>query len=201
MNLITIVLTAFGLSMDAFAVSVTNGIMLRNVKLENALKVGLFFGFFQGIMPLIGWLVGINLEGYITKIDHWIAFILLGLIGGKMIYETLKPEETIEECDSNACEVKVLSNKTLTLMAIATSIDALAVGVSFAFLKVSILKASAIIGLITFILCTLGVLIGKICGSFLKKNAELVGGVVLILIGFNIFAEHTNLISVFTFLK
>lgn len=195
MNFTTILFIAIGLSMDAFAVSVTNGIMLKHVKPKDALKISGAFGIFQGLMPLIGWAVGISFEKYITSVDHWIALILLGFIGGKMIYETLQPEET-EECSDEECRRKVLDNKTILLLAIATSIDALAVGVSFAFLKVNIAESIIVIGVTTFVLCFIGVFIGKKCGELLKRYAELFGGIILILIGLKIFIEHTNIIAV-----
>ena len=188
MNLLTILLIAFGLSMDAFAVSVTNGVTLQQVKIKDALKIATFFGLSQGIMPLIGWLAGINFQNYITKIDHWIAFLLLGFIGGKMIYESIKSKD-------DKCENVNLCNKTLLMLSIATSIDALAVGISFAFLNVSIIESVIIIAAVTFILCFIGVFLGKSCGGLLQKNAEVFGGIVLIFIGIKIFTDHTNFIS------
>lgn len=188
MDIITIVLIAFGLSMDAFAVSVTNGATLKKAGIKEALRIGGFFGFFQALMPLLGWLMGVKFQNYITRVDHWIAFLLLAVIGGKMVYETLTDKE---ECDEDV--EKTLDNKTLFMLAIATSIDALAVGVSFAFLEVSILNSIIIIGIITFVLCFIGVLIGKKCGELLKRNAELIGGIVLILIGIKILSEHLNI--------
>ncbi|WP_315115002.1 manganese efflux pump MntP family protein [uncultured Clostridium sp.] len=191
MDLFTILLIAFGLSMDAFAVSITNGVTLQEVHIKDALKIAGYFGIFQALMPLLGWLVGINFQNYITKFDHWIAFLLLAFIGGKMIYETLKSDD---DCQTEKAE---LCNKTLFILAIATSIDALAVGVSFAFFEVSIIQSILIIGIVTFIICFMGVYLGKKFGCLLKKNAELIGGIVLMMIGFKIFAEHTNLISAF----
>lgn len=191
MSILTIILIAFGLSMDAFAVSVTNGIMLREVKFREPLKIGLFFGIFQAIMPLIGWLAGIKFQKYITSFDHWIAFLLLSFIGGKMLYESVKSRD-----EDQGEEAFSLENKTLLLLAIATSIDALAVGVSFAFLNVSIYQSIFIIGIITFIICFIGVVIGRKCGSLLKNNAEIIGGIVLIIIGLKILNEHTNIIPI-----
>ncbi|MEW9094049.1 MAG: manganese efflux pump MntP family protein [Clostridiaceae bacterium] len=195
MDLITILFIAFGLSMDAFAVSITNGVTLQEVRIKDALKIATYFGIFQGLMPLLGWLVGINFENYITKFDHWIALLLLAFIGGKMIYDTLKSDDS---CPTEKVE---LCNKTLVMLAIATSIDALAVGVSFAFLQVSIIQAIFIIGVITFIVCFIGVYLGKKFGCLLKRNAELIGGIILVMIGFKIFAEHTDLISAFKILN
>ena len=206
MNIITIVLTAFALAMDAFAVSVSKGMTLRNLTKGIAIKIALFFGGFQAVMPLIGWALGISFQGYIKAIDHWIALILLTILGGKMIYEfyenrkeAAKEKEeavneastTLEEEEKNKSE---LSNKELTTLAIATSIDALAIGISFAFLNVNIVSSSLIIGLITFIVCFIGVIAGKKIGGIFKDYAELIGGIILILIGINIFNEHTGFI-------
>lgn len=206
MNIITIVFTAFALAMDAFAVSVTKGMTLKNLTKAIAIKIALFFGVFQAAMPLIGWLLGISFQGYIKAIDHWIALILLSILGGKMIYEfyenrkeaSVEKEEaesevstTLEGEENNKGE---LSNKELTTLAIATSIDALAVGISFAFLNVNIVSSSLIIGLITFIVCFIGVIAGKKIGGIFKDYAELIGGIILIIIGINIFNEHTGFI-------
>ncbi|MEE0932483.1 MAG: manganese efflux pump MntP family protein, partial [Clostridium sp.] len=206
MNIITIVLTAFALAMDAFAVSVTKGMALKNLTKSIAIKIALFFGVFQAAMPLIGWMLGISFQGYIKAIDHWIALILLSILGGKMIYEFYESrKEAATEKEEDEIEVSTtlegegnnkveLSNKELTTLAIATSIDALAVGISFAFLNVNIVSSSLIIGLITFIVCFIGVIAGKkICGIF-KDYAELIGGIILIIIGINIFNEHTGFI-------
>jgi len=194
-------MTAIGLSMDAFAVALAKGMSLKKNLLKNALKIAVFFGGFQAIMPFIGWFAGRYFRDYIESFDHWIAFILLGAIGGKMIYESFKGEK--ENCsldeDDIANEVSVeeelieekgLSNKNLTLLAIATSIDALAVGVSFAFLNVSILPAISIIGVTTFVLCMIAVLIGRKLGCILQKYAEVAGGIILILMGLKILIEH-----------
>lgn len=206
MSIITIVLTAFALSMDAFAVSVTKGMTLKNLSKGLAIKIALFFGVFQAAMPMLGWLLGISFQEYITSIDHWIALILLSILGGKMIYEFYENrKEAKEEGNEVASEVSTtlesesknkdyLSNKELTTLAIATSIDALAIGISFAFLNVNIVSSSLIIGIITFIVCFIGVIAGKRIGGLFKDYAELVGGIILILIGINIFNEHTGFI-------
>ncbi len=196
MSLFTLVLTAFGLAMDAFAVSITSGIVINHLQIKNALKIGLFFGFFQGFMPLIGWLAGIKFSDYIVQFDHWVAFIVLGFIGIKMIYESFKEDE--EKSDFNP-----LNNKVLFFLAIATSIDALAVGVSFAFLKVSILYSVIVIGVITFLTSFLGVYIGKKSGELLKRKAEITGGIILTLIGTKILLEHLNITvaTIFNFFK
>lgn len=188
MNIIAIIATAFGLSMDAFAVSITDGMLIDDVKTKDALKVGAYFGIAQAIMPLIGWLSSIYFQKYIEGIDHWIALLLLGFIGGKMIYESIKSRK--DDCVKKEKNGDILSNKTLFILAIATSIDALVVGISFAFLKVPIVESIIIIGIVTFIMCFIGVMIGKRCGSLLKNNIEIIGGIILILIGVNIFLEH-----------
>lgn len=196
MDLITVIIIAFGLSMDAFAVSITNGMMLRDAKVSDGIKTGLFFGAAQAIMPLLGWLAGINFRDSIEKIDHWLALILLGMIGANMIYESIKNNASGQ--DNGNCEDYTiedgeyrLANKTLFLLAIATSIDALAIGVSFAALNIDIIMPIIIIGIITFILSYIGVFIGDKCGLLLKNYAELLGGLILIVIGLKIFIEHT----------
>lgn len=194
MNIFGIFLTAVGLSMDAFAVAISKGITMKKLNVKNALKVAGFFGFFQGLMPFIGWLVGVRFSNYVMKFDHWIAFILLFFIGGKMAYEAYK---TKDECavDIIVEKEETLNNKELLLLAIATSIDALAVGVSFAFLKVEIVKSVIIIGVITFIISFVGVAMGRRLGCLFQKKAETFGGIMLILIGFKILFEHTGITS------
>lgn len=200
MSFLSLLLIAFGLSMDAFAVSITNGISIKNLQNKHAFKIAAFMGGFQGIMPVIGWAAGVGFKDYIESIDHWIALILLTIIGGKMIVEAIKNRnegvcatgQPIEpEEDKND---EILNNKVLFLLAVATSIDALAVGVSFAFLQISIVISALLIGIITFIVCFIGVKIGKRCGCFLQSKAEIAGGVILILIGLKIFLEHMNIL-------
>ena len=183
-------LIGVGLAMDAFAVSICKGLAMRKVNKAQAVVIALFFGGFQALMPLIGWLLGTNFEQYITSFDHWIAFILLGLIGGKMILEVIKgeEEEVIEEMDPP------LDIKELFLLAIATSIDALAVGVTFAFLSYPIIPAITIIGVTTFVISFAGVFIGNFFGSKYKSKAELVGGIILVLIGLKILLEHLGVL-------
>ena len=208
MNLISILLTAFALSMDAFAVSITKGMSLKKSSTKISIKIALFFGLFQGGMPLLGWFLGISFQNYIKSLDHWIALILLSILGFKMIYEFI--ENPCKKCDDEASvnsEVSVtsdnnsniytdnISNKELTTLAIATSIDALAIGVSFAFLNVNIISASLIIAITTFVICFIGVATGKKIGCLFKNYAELVGGLLLIFIGISIFNEHTGFIS------
>jgi putative Mn2+ efflux pump MntP len=175
--------------MDAFAVALCKGLKMRRLNFKHAAIIAFFFGFFQALMPLIGWALGINFEEYITSFNHWIAFILLSLIGGKMIWESMKKEE-----DCECCKVELLDIKELLVMAVATSIDALAVGVSFAFLRVSILPSIAVIGLITLMISYVGVVIGNGLGSKLKSKAELAGGVILIAIGMKILFDHLGVL-------
>ncbi len=168
--------------MDAFAVSITSGITIKNLKINNALKIALFFGLFQAIMPLVGWLAGLSLKDFISEIDHWIAFGLLSFIGCKMIYESI----TVQ---SSKKEINPLNVYVLLVLAVATSIDALAVGVSFAFLKVSIVTPVIIIGTVTFLLSYLGVYIGDRIGHFFENKIEIAGGLLLIGIGLKILIE------------
>ncbi|MCQ1528871.1 manganese efflux pump MntP [Lutispora saccharofermentans] len=188
MDILTIVLIALGLAMDAFAVSVSSGITIKDLKPRHGVKIALFFGGFQALMPILGWLLGIGFKDYIEKYDHWIAFVLLGFIGAKMLKEAMD-----DDCEYIS---DPLQNKVLFMLAIATSIDAMAVGVSFAFLKASILSSSLIIGAITCVICFGGVYLGNKCGCVFKKKAEIAGGVVLILIGFKILAEHSGFTTV-----
>ena len=188
--IITLLLMGVGLAMDAFAVSICKGLSMKKVKWQHSVVIGLFFGGFQALMPFIGWLLGSQFEQYITKIDHWIAFILLGIIGGKMLYEAIKGDE--EECD--CCKnMEKLDLKELFILAIATSIDALAVGITFAFLKYPVVKAVTIIGVVTFVISLAGVYIGNFFGSRFKKKAEIAGGVILIGIGLKILLEHLGI--------
>jgi len=182
MELWEIAIIAIGLSMDAFAVAICKGLSVQKVKSIHILVTGLWFGGFQALMPLIGYLLGTRFESLITDIDHWIAFILLGLIGGNMVWEAVKGE-TEEMNDS-------FGIKAMFPMAVATSIDALAVGVTFAFLNENIAPAVTFIGTITFVLSSVGVLVGNLFGAKFKSKAELAGGIVLILMGTKILLEH-----------
>lgn len=191
MGVLTTLLTGFALAMDAFAVSVTKGITLRKITPFIAFKIAFFFGLFQGLMPFIGWFTGIRFQSYITNADHWIALFLLSFIGLKMIFEAYEDNKNPElsvTCDGE------LDTKELIILSIATSIDALAIGVSFAFLNVHIIPLCLSIGIITFILCFLGVMIGKILGPIFKNYAQIFGGIILMLIGINILNEHTHFI-------
>lgn len=178
-------LTAFligtGLSMDAFSVSITNGMNMKRVKFKDAFKIAFFYGIFQFIMPVIGFFAAEIFKSYIEAVDHWVAFLLLAFIGIKMIIEAFDKKEE---------EKKNLSIKVLTLQAIATSIDALAVGISFAALNTPIWSSSFIIGMTTFVLCFGAVYIGKTVGKFLAEKAEIFGGIILLGIGIKILAEH-----------
>ena len=187
MNLLSLVLVAVGLAMDACAVSICKGLSRPPSPLKRACTLGLFFGFFQGAMPLIGYYLGRSFASSIESIDHWVAFILLAFIGGKMIWEALKKED---DTDKNRDDYRI---QTLTLLSLATSIDALAVGISFAAIHggLNIFASAGIICGITFICSLIGVLIGKKFGGFLGQKAEIFGGLILVLIGMKIFLEHT----------
>ena len=173
---------AVGLSMDALAVAICKGLSMAKMSWKKGIIVGLWFGGFQALMPLIGYLLGAQFESKITAFDHWIAFILLGLIGGNMIREGVSGDE--EKTDDS------VSIKSMLPLAIATSIDALAVGVTFAFLRVTIAYAVSFIGVITFLLSTVGVKVGNVFGARYKSKAEIAGGVILILMGLKILIEH-----------
>ena len=184
---IEIFLIGVGLSMDAFAVSICKGLSMKKIKKRDVFIIALFFGGFQALMPFIGWFLGKGFESYITSIDHWIAFILLGIIGGKMLIDGIKAED-----DEETGEFK-LDLKELFLLAIATSIDALAVGITFTFLNYPIVECMSIIGCTTFIISFIGVYIGKIFGSKYEHKAEIAGGIILIVIGLKILLEHLGI--------
>ena len=186
MGLLELFLIGVGLSMDAFAVAICKGLSMRRIDGRQTLLVGVFFGGFQALMPLLGWALGRQFEQYITQYDHWIAFVLLAYLGGKMIWEALHEGES---CPAN------FTVRELLVLAVATSIDALAVGISFAFLKVPILPAVALIGCTTFVLSLIGVWIGNRFGSRFKSKAEVAGGVILILIGLKILLEHLGILA------
>lgn len=184
-------LIGVGLAMDAFAVSVCKGLAMNKVNKKQAVVIGLYFGGFQALMPLIGWFLGVSFQKYITSIDHWIAFILLVFIGGKMIWEAVKdPDiEEIREKDPP------LNHKEMVMLAVATSIDALAVGITFAFLNTPIIEAIVIIGVTTFALSIFGVFVGNFFGTKYKKKAEIAGGIILVLIGAKILLEHLGVLN------
>lgn len=183
-----IFLIGVALSMDAFAVSVCKGLSVKKAGVKHVLTVGVYFGGFQALMPMLGFLLGYKFESFITNIDHWIAFVLLAIIGGNMIREALGKDEDDKENDD-------FSFKAMLPLAVATSIDALAVGISFAFLGVDIVTAALLIGATTFVLSGAGIFVGNIFGSKYKSKAELAGGIVLILIGAKILLEHLGIIS------
>lgn len=188
----TLLLMGVGLSMDAFAVSICKGLSMRKVNKKQCLVIGLFFGGFQALMPFIGWVLGSQFEQYITSIDHWIAFILLGFIGGKMVVEAIREKDEAVEVGKMD---PPLDLKEMFILAIATSIDALAVGITFAFLQVPIVEAISIIGITTFVISVIGVYVGNFFGNRYKKKAELVGGMILILIGVKILLEHLGILA------
>ena len=182
MTYIELFVIAVGLSMDAFAVSICKGLSVRKLKPRHAVICGAYFGGFQALMPVIGWLLGRQFEVLIKSIDHWIAFALLVLIGANMIREAVKNEE--ENLNDS------FTPRTMLPLAVATSIDALAVGVTFAFLDVEIVPAVSMIGVTTFVLSAVGVKIGNVFGAKYKSKAELVGGIVLVAMGIKILIEH-----------
>lgn len=192
MGFVELFLIGVGLSMDAFAVSICKGLGMRRLNMRQALVIGLFFGGFQALMPLIGWALGTQLADFITPIDHWIAFILLALIGGKMLLDAFSGGD---EEDAGEPKDTRLDLKELLMLAIATSIDALAVGVTFAFLGVNIVVAIAVIGVTTFVLSVVGVAVGHAFGARYEKGATIAGGIVLILIGCKILLEHLGFIA------
>ena len=179
--------------MDAFAVSICKGLGMRKVNKKQALVIGLFFGGFQALMPFVGWLLGSQFEKYITSIDHWIAFILLGIIGGKMIVESVKPDKEDDEVKEMDAPLDL---KEMFVLAVATSIDAFAVGVSFACMEIGsmIVPAVLFIGVITFSLSAAGVKVGNVFGTKYKAKAELAGGIILILLGVKIILQHFGIL-------
>ncbi len=189
MSLFELFLIAVGLAMDAFAVSICKGLATGKISGKHVLAAGLWFGGFQALMPAIGYLLGSAFERYITSFDHWIAFLLLAFIGGNMIHEAMSKDS----CDASSSS---FAFKTMLLLAIATSIDALAVGVTFALLPdVNILAAVSFIGVITFILSGIGIKIGNLFGLKFKSKAEFAGGLILVLMGLKILLEHLGILT------
>lgn len=186
MGLFELLILAVGLSMDAFAVSVCKGLAMPEITVKKASAVALWFGGFQALMPLLGYMLGVQFQDSITAIDHWIAFILLGAIGVNMVREAL-----YGECENTSDSLDV---KTMFVLAVATSIDALAVGITFAFLKVEMIPAVTFIGITTFVLSAAGVKIGNVFGTKYKAKAELAGGMILIILGVKILLEHLGLL-------
>lgn len=188
---IELFLLGVGLSMDAFAVSVCKGLGMRKLNKKQALIIGLYFGGFQALMPFVGWLLGSQFQKYITSIDHWIAFILLGFIGGKMMIEAVREwneEEVVDVMDAP------IDHKNMLVLAVATSIDALTVGITFAFLGTPIVKAITIIGITTMVISIAGVVVGNFFGSRYKSKAEFIGGLILVLLGLKILLEHLGIL-------
>lgn len=192
MGFFEIFMIGVGLSMDAFAVAICKGLNMHRLDQMQTLVIALFFGGFQALMPFLGWLLGRQFEAYITSFDHWIAFALLTFIGGKMILDVIHKKEDAEVCQTGESRLDL---KELFVLAIATSIDALAVGISFAFLQVRIAAAITLIGCTTFVLSAAGVCVGHKFGAKYEDKATLVGGIILILIGVKILLEHLGLIG------
>jgi len=183
---ITVLLIALGLAMDSFSVAIANGLATKTFQATKAIKIAVFFGFFQGIMPVIGWLAGVHAIDLIADYDHWVAFFLLTFIGARMIYESIKKEsDTL---------VASLSIKVLLVLSIATSIDALAVGLSLSLLQVSIIIPALVTGVVTFSLSFFGVYIGGKFGCVLKSRVESLGGIILVFIGLKILLEHLGFV-------
>lgn len=182
-----IVLIGLGLAMDAFAVAICKGLSMKKMNWKNAIIIALYFGIFQALMPVIGYFLGTTFSSFVENIDHWVAFILLSIIGGNMIKESFD-----SECEKRNDKVNF---KTMVVLAIATSIDALAVGITFAFFKVNIIIAVSMIGIITFILSLIGVKIGNRFGDKFQNKAELMGGIILIIIGLKILLEHLGILT------
>jgi manganese efflux pump family protein len=187
MDTITILLIAFGLAMDSFSVAIAKGLATKTFQITKAFKIGAFFGFFQGIMPIIGWYVGVHVMDLIANYDHWVAFFFLAFIGSKMIYESFKNEPNTL--------VSSLSIKVLLLLSVATSIDALAVGLSLSLLNVSIVIPAIVTGVVTFSLSFFGVYLGGRFGRILKSRVEALGGLILLAIGLKILLEHLGMIQ------
>lgn len=187
MGILEIILIGVGLAMDAFAVAVCKGLSMKKMNWKNAIIIALYFGIFQAVQPIIGYLLGTTFSGFVKGVDHWIAFILLVMIGGNMIKESFDDEQN-KKNDS-------IDIKTMLLLAVATSIDALAVGITFAFFKTNIILAVTIIGVVTFVLSILGVKIGNRFGNKFQNKAELTGGIILIIIGLKILLEHLEIIA------
>mgnify|MGYP004470237459 FL=1 len=204
MSLFELFLIAVGLSMDAFAVAICKGLGMKKLDMRQALVIGLFFGGFQALMPTIGWFLGAQFAPLVTPIDHWIAFILLAFIGGKMLFDAIKGDDEQEtghgddafkNADNAQGGAPNLDLRELTMLAVATSIDALAVGITFAFLDVDIVPAASFIGAVTFVLSVIGVAVGNQFGSRWEKPSTIVGGVVLVLIGVRILLEHIGVVA------
>ena len=191
MGVLELVLLSIGLGMDAFAVSVCKGISMKKMNWKKAITIGLYFGGFQALMPVIGYYLGSAFESLITNIDHWIAFILLGIIGGKMIVESVKPDKEDDEVKEMDAPLDL---KEMFVLAVATSIDALTVGITFAFLDYPIVEAITVIGITTFVISIGGVYVGNFFGNKYEKKAEFVGGLILVLLGVRILLTHLGIL-------
>lgn len=189
MRTFKILVIALGLSMDAFAVSVASGATMKRLHIPDAVKMGLFFGGFQALMPALGWAAGLSMKAFISDWDHWLAFFLLSAVGGKMVYEAFKIKEE-EDCAGRNCP---FDTGTLTVLAIATSIDALAVGLTFSLLQVSIVAPVLTIGLVTFLMSVAGVRLGSAGGHFFEHKMEAAGGFLLIGMGLKLLLSHLGL--------
>lgn len=193
MSFVELFLIAVGLAMDAFAVSICKGLQMKKINYRHGAVIALFFGVFQGVMPLLGWFLGSSFGSYITQADHWVAFVLLAFIGGKMIYEALHGDDDEEMSEGG----DTLDIKELLILSVATSIDALAVGITFALLPdTNIWVSITAIAVVTFVLSLVGVVIGNRFGTKYKNKAELFGGVILVLIGLKILLEHLGILSI-----
>ena len=188
MGIFEIIIISIGLAMDAFAVSICKGLSMIKLNWKNAIIISLYFGIFQGVMPIIGYSLGTTLSGLVENIDHWIIFILLSIIGINMIQESFNNKE--ENTDEN------ISIKTMFILAFATSIDALAVGITFAFFKINLLLSVILIGVITFVVSLIGVRIGNKFGDKYKNKAKLFGGAILISIGIKVLLEHLSILII-----
>ncbi len=196
MGILEVLLIGIVLSLDAFAASMCRGLSMRKINYKHAVIIAFTFGFFQAAMPLIGWALGTQFESLIKNVDHWVAFGLLLLIGGKMIYDAVFAKKEASETEKATDEKPNINIKELFLMAIATSIDALAMGVTFAIMDgLSIWWSVLIIGVVTFAICFIGVIIGHKFGNKFEKQATLIGGIVLVLIGIKILLEHLGIID------
>ncbi len=195
MNLLELLILSVGLAMDAFAVAVCKGLSIKKISVKHPVIVGLYFGIFQAVMPLIGYFLGKQFSDKISAIDHWVAFILLGIIGINMIRGSIKEEDEEAECESCKDVDNSLKVKEMLILSVATSIDALAVGITFAFLKVNILAATSFIGVVTFLISAAGVFIGNIFGGKLKSKAEMAGGIILVCLGTKILLQHLGILG------
>ena len=198
MSFLTLLLIALGLSADAFAVAVGKGLTMRRLHVPTMLAIAAAFGFAQGAMPVLGWLLGAQLQEYIVEFDHWIAFGLLAIVGGKMLHEAFGDEDddelTAPAAGGDGSVALLVPPRELVVLAVATSIDALAVGIGFAFLEVNILGAAVLIGVVTFLLSLAGVVLGHRAGRRWRRPAEVAGGLILIAIGIKIVLDHTGVL-------